>query len=73
MNYYYGKAKELSADGIDFVSLSVAFLEQDYAHLNIVESYTKEELQNVKVVPKTPYLFWKSVNGNKIYLIDDRS
>lgn len=34
MNYYYGKAKELSADGIDFVSLSVAFLEQDYAHLS---------------------------------------
>lgn len=68
MGYYYNKAEELGADGIDFVPISIALLEQDYAHCQIIESYTKEELQKVNSVPKTPYLFWKYVNGNKIYV-----
>lgn len=68
MNYYYDKVKELGADGVDFISLTVALLEKDYTHLDIVKSCTKKELQNLKYVPKTPYLFWKRINGNKIYI-----
>lgn len=67
MDFYYDKLIELNADGVDFVPFCEAFLTGDYKRCEIVESFTKDELKHSKAIPKTPYLFWKYVDGNKVY------
>lgn len=66
MNYYLEKAIKLNADGIDFVPMSIGNVP------NIIASYTREELENVKGFPKTNYLFYKIVNGRKEYINLDK-
>lgn len=67
MNYYLEKMIELDADGIDFIPIS-HFLMTREGIPNIIKSYTKEEFKNVKLIPKTGYLFWKIVDGRKKYI-----
>lgn len=65
MNYYLEKMIELDADGIDFVPIHLKGMIP-----NIFASYTKEEFENVKAIPKTPYLFYKIIDGKKEYIND---
>ncbi|WP_313069922.1 hypothetical protein [Lacrimispora sp.] len=68
-DYYLSKMKELDADGIDFIPISNALSNRDYQFCKVIASYTKEEwIKGVGAIPKTPYLFWKVVNGKKEYL-----
>lgn len=67
MNYYIDKLNEIGADGIDFMPISEALSKRDYLRVNVILSYTKEEFENVKYIPKTAYLFWKMIDGKKVY------
>lgn len=67
MNNYIAKLNELDADGIDFIPISDILSKKDYLEINIISSYTKEELKNIVYIPKTAYLFWKIVDGKKVY------
>ena len=64
------KMIELNADGVDFMSISAAFTKRDYIHCKIYISHTREEILsgNIKYYPKSPYVFWKVVNGVKKYI-----
>lgn len=70
MDYYLNKMEELNADGIDFTPISEAFATKKYHFCEIIASYTKEEwiTGKAKSIPRTPYLFWRLVNGKKVYL-----
>lgn len=67
MNYYTEKMLECGADGIDFISFDTTFLSGDYFNCKVICSYTKEQFETVNCIPKTPYLFWKMVDGKKVY------
>lgn len=62
-NYYLNKMNKLKADGIDFMPI---WFEEGVPP--IISSYTKEEFESVKVIPKTNYRYWKLVNGTKQYI-----
>ena len=66
MNYYYEKAIELGADGVDFDVSAIPFLA---SVPNIIASYTIEELKSVTALPIASYLFYKIVKGKKKYII----
>ena len=67
-NYYLNKIKELEADGVDFIPLSESLMKRDYLNLKIIRSHTRADLEfGIDYFPKTPYLFWKMVNGVKTY------
>ena len=70
MDYYLNKMEELNAEGIDFTPISDALLAKKYHLCKIVASYTKEEwIKNrINAIPKTPCLFWRLVNGEKVYI-----
>lgn len=53
------------ADGIDFVPL---FTKKDDINKQILASYTKEGFLKGVAYPKTSYLYWKDIDGNKVYL-----
>ena len=53
------------ADGIDFVPL---FTKKDDINKKILASYTKEEFLKGVAYPKISYLYWKDIDGNKMYL-----
>jgi hypothetical protein len=57
----------LDADGIDFVSLN--FNPMNISQRDIYESYTKKEFSRIVAIPKSPYVFWKMIDGVKVYLI----
>lgn len=66
---YLSKMKELGADGIDFIPISSVLAEKKYQLCEVIASYTKEDwIKGVGSIPKTPYLFWKIVEGGKEYL-----
>ena len=64
MSFYEEKLVELKADGIDFLSFR-----SDKHFPEIICSYTKEELKNVSMFPRTNYKYWKLINGKKVYII----
>lgn len=64
MEYYKDKMKELDADGIDFMPI---YFNSDTLP-PIIESYTKEEFENVIYIPKTNYRYWKLEDGKKKYI-----
>lgn len=67
MNYYAEKMREYGADGIDFIPFDTEFLSGDCYNGKVIYSYTKEQFESVNYIPKTPYLFWKMVDGKKVY------
>lgn len=62
-NYYWDKMIELDADGIDFMPIWFGG-----GLPPILKSYTRREFQNVQVIPKTNYRYWKLVDGQKVYI-----
>lgn len=58
------------AEGIDFVPLD--FNPCCTPQSKVCMSYTKEEMLNGAIYPRTNYLFWKRVNGLKCYIIETR-
>lgn len=62
-NLYFDKMNELEADGIDFMPIWYEGVIPP-----IIASYTKEEFENIKAVPKTNYQYWKMVDGKKVYI-----
>lgn len=63
-DFYLKKLEEWEADGIDFMSIN-CFNDK---FPNVIASYTKEELKEVKTFPRTAYKFWKIMNGKKFYI-----
>lgn len=57
------KMLELDADGIEFIPI---FSNDNF--VKIIESYTREEYEKVRYVPKTGYRFYKIVDGKKTYI-----
>ncbi len=67
-NYILDKINELGADGVDFIPLTLSFMEGDYLRCKIIRSYKKAEFESDDIaIPKTPYLFWKNIDGEKVY------
>ena len=62
--YYYNKCIEFNADGVDFVSFNDFIVKK----WNPILSLTKDELKTSQAIPKTPYVFWRMVDGKKEYL-----
>ena len=59
---------ELDADGMDFVPLSEGFMKRDYLRIHVIRSDTRADLESGRsYFPKTPYLFWKIIDGVKVY------
>lgn len=54
---------ELKADGVDFVSFGF-----DENIPQIYCSYSRKEFDNIEIIPKSNYRFWKMINGTKIYI-----
>lgn len=65
MNYYYEKAIELGADGVDFDVSAIPYLA---SVPKIIASYTTEELKSVIALPNTSYWFYKIVKAEKKYI-----
>ena len=57
---------KVDAEGIDFVpfGFNPCYSNQSEVYC----SYTKEEFFKKGFYPKSPYLFWKMVDGLKVYL-----
>lgn len=71
MDYILDEMNNVSAEGVDFVPLNESYFKKQYHLCQIISSYTKEEWINAsgnRCIPKTPRLYWKLVDGNKIYL-----
>ncbi len=66
MNYYLEEVINFDADGIDFVPIG----EYNKKFPKVIESYTREQLKEQVCFPRTCYLFYKIVNGQKEYLGD---
>lgn len=64
MDYYMEQIDKHNADGIDFVPIMIYVGEP----IPVIASYTKEEFVNEKHIPKTNYLFWKMIDGKKVYV-----
>lgn len=63
---------ELKADGVDFVDLDEHFLSGEYEQCKIIRSYTKAEwYDRHDNLLKTPYIFYKTVQGKKVYCKPD--
>lgn len=66
MGYILDKMIELGADGVDFVPIT---LNRD-VFPQVIRSYTKRDFEANPFlpIPKTNYLFYKNVNGQKVYI-----
>lgn len=68
MDYILEKMNELNADSVDFIPFDAYLAQNNYPICKIVASYTKEEWsQGGCAYPKTPYRFWKMIDGEKEY------
>lgn len=63
-NFYLQKMNELNADGIDFID----FLDFVNNNPSIIVSYSKNEFEKEKYIPKTCYKYWKLIDGKKVYI-----
>lgn len=71
MDYILEEMNKVSADGVDFTPISDSYFRKQYEFCKVIESYTKERwiaTSGHRCIPKTPYLFWKLVDGNKNYI-----
>lgn len=67
MEHYYELAEKFNADGVDFIPFCDGLLNGQLWRCKVVMSYTKDELKGNVAIPKTPYVFWKIVDGKKVY------
>lgn len=63
MNYILEAAQKCGADGIDF-----PITKGDNEKVKIYFTYTIEDFKNAEYFPKSPYLFWKMIDGQKVYI-----
>ena len=63
MNYILSEINKLGADGVDFVPI----VYNDVLP-QIICSYTKEEIEDIKGYPKSGRKYWKIINGKKEYI-----
>lgn len=68
MNYYYDRLIMLGADGIDFISFGDAISHTPFP--TVLATITKQDFENnsVSYILKTGYLFWKLIDGKKVYI-----
>lgn len=63
---------ELQADGVDFVEDDEHFQKGEYGKCKVVDSYEKVEwIDNYDRFPKPPYIYYKIVDGKKVYCGQD--
>ena len=64
MGYVLDEMDKVDADGVDFVPIwfDIRFPPP------IICSYTKEECKDVKAYPKSKRMYWKMIDGKKIYI-----
>lgn len=63
---------ELQADGVDFVKDDEHFQNGEYEKCKVVDSYEKVEwIDNYDRFPKPPYIYYKIVDGKKVYCGQD--
>lgn len=73
-NYYLNKMDVLNADGIDFIPFKddnpdgIDFIPFEDDNPEVIASYSRKEFEQVKIIPKTCYRFWKLINGEKKYI-----
>jgi hypothetical protein len=70
MDHILENMNYINADGVDFIPLCDALAKKQCQYYNVIASYTKEQWTSSSnhVYPKTPYVFWKIVNGSKVYI-----
>lgn len=62
------KMMKLEADGVVFMDFDDYFLSGEYEKCKEIVSYTKSEWSKKnKIYPKAPYVFYKNINGKKVY------
>lgn len=65
---------ELQADGIDFVEPDEHFRNGEYEKCKVVDSYEKAEwIDNHERFPKPPYIYYKIIDGKKVYCKQDNN
>jgi len=68
MDYILDEMNELGADGVDFVPISEQLAQSNFTFCMPIESYNKEEwIKGVGAYPKSGRLYWKMVDGKKVY------
>ena len=67
-NYWEEKFAETGADGVDFVPLTA----KPWDIKTVYESRTKQEMLASVAYPRSNYFFWKIVDGEKQYIVEDR-
>lgn len=65
MNYIVEEMDKLGADGVDFVPVCTT---KDTFPKMIYMSKTRQEMLEAPGWPKTSRLYWKLVEGHKVYL-----
>ena len=65
MKTLYQIMEEKEADGISFYQM---FLSPENFQNNVICSFTKEQFKNQPGYPKSNYVFWKIINGKKVFL-----
>lgn len=65
MNYIVEEMDKLGADGVDFCPVCLGRKE---AIERIFLSKTKQQMIDNPLYPKSGRLYWKMVNGHKVYL-----
>lgn len=64
MGYILEEMNKVNADGVDFVPI---WLDEKLPP-PIICSYTKEELKDVNAYPKSNRMYWRMIDGEKIYI-----
>lgn len=65
MNYIVEEMDRLGADGVDFCPICFG---RDESIKRIFLSKTRQQMIDDPTYPKSARLYWKIVNGNKVYL-----
>ena len=64
MDYILEEMNKLGADGVDFVPIWL-----DRSILSpVICSYTKKEWGDIKTYPKSNRMYWKMIDGQKVYI-----
>ena len=68
-NYWEEKFAETGADGVDFVPLTA----KPWDVKTVYKSCTKQEMLAGVAYPRSNYFFWKIVDGEKQYIIEEKN
>ena len=68
-NYWEEKFAETGANGVDFVPLTA----KPWDVKTVYESRTKQEMLAGVAYPRSNYFFWKIVDGEKQYIVEEKN